>query len=64
MPKIEQTIADVDVRSHTFKSIPPETMESLTVPNSCNSCHTDKMVQWAKEAFISWPEFSSWRVAQ
>ena len=29
MPKIEQTIADVNVRSHTFKFIPPATTDSL-----------------------------------
>jgi formate-dependent nitrite reductase cytochrome c552 subunit len=59
MPKIEQTIADVNVRSHTFKFIPPTAM-----PNSCNVCHADKSMQWAKDALRSWPEFSPWRVAQ
>jgi len=59
MPKIEQTIADVNVRSHTFKFIPPAAM-----PNSCNACHADKTMQWAKDALKSWPEFSPWRVAQ
>jgi predicted CXXCH cytochrome family protein len=64
MPKIEQTIADVNVRSHTFKFIPPEATETMKIPNSCNSCHTDKSVQWAKDALKTWPEFSPWRVAQ
>jgi predicted CXXCH cytochrome family protein len=64
MPKIEQTIADINVRSHTFKFIPPMLTETLKVPNSCNSCHADKSVEWAKEALRSWPEFSPWRVAQ
>jgi predicted CXXCH cytochrome family protein len=59
MPKIEQTIADVNVRSHTFKFIPP-----TAIPNSCNSCHADKTPQWAKDVLRSWPEFSPWRVAQ
>ena len=64
MPKIEQTIADVNVRSHTFKFIPPEATETLKVPNSCNSCHTDKTTQWAREVLKTWPEFSPWRVAK
>ena len=64
MPKIEQTIADVNVRSHTFKFIPPDATEMLKIPNSCNSCHTDKTTQWAKDALRTWAEFSPWRVAQ
>jgi predicted CXXCH cytochrome family protein len=64
MPKIEQTIADINVRSHTFKFIPPSATETLRIPNSCNSCHADKTVEWAKDALKSWPQFSPWRVAQ
>jgi predicted CXXCH cytochrome family protein len=64
MPKIEQTLADINVRSHTFKFIAPETTETLKVPNSCNSCHTDKTSEWAKNQLKTWPEFSPWRVAQ
>jgi hypothetical protein len=57
MPKIEQTIADVNVRSHTFKFIPPDATETLKIPNSCNTCHTDKTVQWAKDTLKTWPVF-------
>ena len=64
MPKIETTLGDVNVRSHTFKFIPPSSTETLKVPNSCNSCHTDKTVQWSKDALKSWSDFSHWRVAQ
>jgi len=64
MPKIEQTIADVNVRSHTFRFIPPSATERLKVPNSCTSCHADKNPEWAIEALKKWPEFSPWRVAQ
>ncbi|MGI8989816.1 MAG: cytochrome c3 family protein [Bryobacteraceae bacterium] len=64
MPKIETTLGDVNVRSHTFKFIPPSSTETLKVPNSCNSCHTDKSVQWTKDALKSWSEFSPWRVAE
>jgi predicted CXXCH cytochrome family protein len=64
MPKIEQQLADVNVRAHTFKFIPPSATEALRVPNACNTCHMDKTVQWTKENLKSWPEFSAWRVAQ
>jgi predicted CXXCH cytochrome family protein len=64
MPKIEQTIADISVRSHTFKFIPPEETETLKVPNSCNTCHADKTTQWTKDTLKTWREFSPWRVAQ
>jgi len=63
MPKIEQTIADVNVRSHTYKFISPVVTERLKVPNSCNTCHTDKNPQWALDALKTWREFSPWRVA-
>ena len=63
MPKIEQTIADVNVRSHTFRFISPAEAERLKMPNSCNSCHTDKTTAWANDALKTWNEFSPWRVA-
>jgi hypothetical protein len=64
MPKIEQTIADVNVRSHTFKFIPPEATESLKVPTLAIAAKSNKTVSWAKDALRSWPEFSPWRVAR
>ena len=64
MPKIQQTIADVNVRSHTFKFIPPSATETMKIPNSCNTCHTDKTVQWTKDTLKAWPQFSPWRIAQ
>ena len=42
MPKIEQTIADVNVRSHTFRFIPPAMTDALKMPNPCTTCHADK----------------------
>jgi predicted CXXCH cytochrome family protein len=63
MPKIEQTIADVNVRSHTFRFIPPSATEELKIPNACTTCHTDKADSWATEALKSWGEHSPWRVA-
>jgi len=62
MPKIEQTIADVNVRSHTFKFITPTMTEQLKVPNPCVGCHTDKSNAWARDAMLKWPGMSPWRV--
>ena len=50
MPKIEQTIADQNVRSHTFHFVTPGDTETLKIPNACNLCHDDKSIEWAKAA--------------
>ena len=63
MPKIEPEIANVNVRSHTFKFIAPLEAERLKMPNSCNTCHTGETAEWANKALKTWPEFSPWRVA-
>ncbi len=63
MPKIEQTVADVNVRSHTFKFITPSDTDHLKVPNPCTGCHTDKTTKWATEALKTWTNISPWRVA-
>jgi predicted CXXCH cytochrome family protein len=62
MPRIAQTIANVNVRSHTFRFITPAATESLKVPNACNGCHTDKLTKWATGHLKSWAQFSPWRV--
>jgi predicted CXXCH cytochrome family protein len=62
MPRIEQTIANVNVRSHTFRFIPPSTSDSLKMPNACDACHTDKSSKWAADALNSWKQFSPWRM--
>src|SRR6476620_3693764 len=54
MPKIEQTIADIHVRSHTFKLISPADTDALKIPNPCNVCHKDKSTEWATTALESW----------
>jgi predicted CXXCH cytochrome family protein len=64
MPKIEQTLPDDFVRSHTFEFITPAMTEQYKIPNPCTSCHTDKTTSWAKEALKSWRDRSPWRVAQ
>lgn len=62
MPKIEQTIANVNVRSHTFAFITPKMTDELKVPNPCTTCHTDRTTAWARETLASWPNVSPWRV--
>src|SRR5262245_45641687 len=62
MPKIEVTIADINVRSHTFNFIPPEMTDQYKIPNSCTTCHTDKTTDWARQALRDWTSVSPWRV--
>jgi len=62
MPKIEQTIADVNVRAHTFKFITPATTASLKVPNACDGCHKDKPAGWAADTLKTWSNVSPWRM--
>ena len=62
MPKIEITIADVDVHAHTFAFISPGMTDKYKIPNPCTSCHTDKSTAWATEALRHWPERSPWRL--
>jgi predicted CXXCH cytochrome family protein len=62
MPAIEQTIADVNVRAHTFRFITPAEGERLKIPSGCQSCHADKGAAWATEQLRSWKTVSPWRV--
>jgi predicted CXXCH cytochrome family protein len=62
MPKIETQLADVNVRAHTFKFIPPSSTVLNKVPNACNTCHNDKTPEWASEELRKWPDRSPWRV--
>jgi predicted CXXCH cytochrome family protein len=64
MPAIEQTIADVNVRSHTFHFVTPATTDALKIPNACNVCHADKSTAWATAALKTWADRSPWRVAE
>jgi predicted CXXCH cytochrome family protein len=63
MPKIEQEIGDVNVRSHTFRFVTPAETESLKVPNACNVCHKDKSTKWATDALKTWSNVSPWRAS-
>ncbi len=64
MPKIAQTLGDVNVRSHTFHFVTPATTESSKVPCACNVCHSDRSAAWAVEALKTWAEPSPWRMAR
>jgi predicted CXXCH cytochrome family protein len=64
MPQIEQTIANVNVRSHTFEFITPTMTDEFKVPNPCTSCHTDKTTDWARAALKGWSNMSPWRIAE
>ena len=64
MPKVEQTIADQNVRSHTFHFVTPGDTEAMKIPNACNLCHTDKSTEWATAALKSWPDRSPWRMSK
>ena len=63
MPAIEQTIADVNVRSHTFRFITPAMTEQFKIPNPCTTCHKDKTTAWATDALKHWTDRSPWRMS-
>jgi len=62
MPKIEQTIANVNVRAHTFRFMPPLLTTQYKEPNSCNACHGDHDAAWAQRNLDQWPDVSPWRM--
>ena len=63
MPKIEQEIGDVNVRSHTFAFITPELTDQFKIPNSCTaSCHMDKDTKWVRDTLKTWANVSPWRI--
>jgi predicted CXXCH cytochrome family protein len=64
MPAIEQTIADVNVRAHTFRFITPAEGERLKIPSGCQGCHADKGAAWATEQLRGWKTVSPWRVGE
>jgi predicted CXXCH cytochrome family protein len=64
MPKVQQTIADVNVRSHTFRFVTPAMSDALKIPNACNVCHADKSTAWSMTALKTWADRSPWRMAE
>ncbi len=62
MPKIEPTIANINVRSHTFKFITPAMSTTYKIPNPCIVCHTSQTNEWATEQLKNWTGVSPWRI--
>jgi hypothetical protein len=62
MPAIEQTIANVNVRAHTFRFITPAEGARLKMPDACSQCHADKGAAWSTEQLKNWGTVSPWRV--
>lgn len=54
-----------DRRDHSFRVPRPDLTETTSVPNACNSCHTDETAAWAAAAIVEWhgdkrrPEFAT-----
>jgi predicted CXXCH cytochrome family protein len=64
MPKIAQTLGDVNVRSHTFRFVTPAESDAMKIPNACTVGHADKPTAWASDVLASWKERSPWRMAE
>ena len=64
MPLIEQTVANINVASHTFHFVTPTQTDALKIPNACNQCHKDKTTAWATDALKHWDDRSPWRMTQ
>ena len=64
MPLVEQTVANINVASHTFHFITPGQTDSQKIPNACNLCHKDKTTAWATARLRTRNTRSPWRVAQ
>ncbi len=61
MPKIEQTLGDQNVASHTFRFISPALTKQYGIPNPCTNCHRDKSQKWALTQLATWQTVSPWR---
>lgn len=49
------TYMQVDPRhDHSLRIPRPDLSVTLGTPNACNSCHTDKMPQWAADKVLQW----------
>jgi hypothetical protein len=62
MPAIARTIANVSVRSHTFRFISPAMTEHYGIPNPCTLCHVNIAPAAALEELRRWPDVSRWRL--
>ncbi len=54
MPKTGENSVQAEARNHTFNFISPADSIQWGVPNSCNTCHTDKTPEWALAAVKKW----------
>ena len=59
MPKTAKHLnnSPVTVRTHAFGFITPDETRKYGVPNSCNSCHKDKDLEWAEDRLKEWGAF-------
>jgi predicted CXXCH cytochrome family protein len=70
MPRIARTIADINVRSHTFRFISPTDTERYGIPNPCTSCHAEGqnsvvLTNEKAAAYLrNWGTASPWRVSE
>lgn len=50
-----KTYMEVDARrDHSFKIPSPLLSQQINTPNACNSCHQDKLTQWAIDKMTQW----------
>jgi len=54
MPRTGENAIENESRNHTFDFISPEVSRDGKSPNSCNTCHADKSVQWAIDSVKTW----------
>ena len=62
MPRTAQTIANINVRSHTFRFVTPGLTDDFRIPNPCLDCHADRNTAWARDALRAWTGTSPWRL--
>ena len=62
MPRIAPEIAQVSIRSHTFRFVTPSMTRDYGIPNPCLDCHNTKTLAWADSELASWRNVSPWRV--
>ncbi len=63
MPPIARTIADTNVRSHTFRVLSPTLTVDHGMPSSCTGCHPAPP-DFLLEHLNEWEGVSPWRLAR
>ena len=59
MPAVNMQETGYQTRTHSFQIAHPEDTTKYGVPNSCNSCHSDKDPAWASEHISDWRDSRS-----